>query len=119
MKNLKNNLLKLRVLLLCNCKLRKQMIKYGDKEFIHAIIECIDNYLRGNIPYSKSKIKSLLKYKKTLLKIVEKNSEKESRNLLEKGVQKGGFLQLILGPAISALSSILGTIISKKINNSE
>ena len=66
----------LKVLLNSKCKLRKAIIENANPELIHAIIECIDNYLHNKIPTTIEEINRLGKYKKIFRSIINKGSLK-------------------------------------------
>ena len=83
-------------------KRRKALIDIADRDEILAISECIKNTLMGKVPLStlqKSKLKSS---KLILRKLVGKTSHKGKKEILKK---KGGFLGLLLGAAMTALTA--------------
>lgn len=106
----------LKLLLESKCKLRKAIIENANPELIHAIIECIDNYMQHKIPTDLAAINRLAKYKKALRSLVNKSSLKEKKKVIVKyGIQKGGFLEILIPSVISAISALIGTA----INNNE
>ena len=93
---------------------KKKRLKISDVRdcVINAISEIADNCLRGNIPLKKSIFNKLAQYQQILRKLRSKTKVKTRRNLL---IQKGGFLQLLIPPALSLLASVIGSAIHKKI----
>lgn len=93
------------------CKLQKAILKNCDDELIHCLSEIVQNVLNGNVPLVRKHLNCLRKYKKEMRQIRSYNSKKKSvgakRKIL---VQKGGFIQAILG---ALLSSVVGSLINK------
>ena len=112
MENFEKNLEKIKVLAKCkNKKLRNLLIKNSDKEVICTLCEIIDNILHGNIPLNEKTKNKLKKYKNILRKFIKKSSLNTKKKIL---IQKGGFLQILIPSVISAVASIIGSLISKK-----
>ena len=83
---------------------------------INSISEIAENLLIGNIPIQSQEFKKLSKYKAILRRLRKKTTVKTRRNLLQ---QKGGFLPLLIPPALSLLATVLGSVVSKRIMNKE
>ena len=121
---MKNTLSMLRVQKVAKClpELKKlSKIKSEEKRIIlihkaktcviDAISEIALNCLRGRIPLKSCEFSALKKYQ-TILRTLSNISPVIKRKRLL--IQSGGFLSVILPPAISFLSSILGSYLSKK-----
>lgn len=114
MKLRKNDLSLFVVLVQCDCKrMKKAIIQNADKQTIHSLCEIIDNLLNGNIHINEQTFKSLVNYKKDLRDLVKKSSLKNKKKLLlKKGIQKGGFLEILIPSVISGLASIISSAVS-------
>ena len=95
----------------CKGKLRTSIIQNSDRKIIEAVCECVLNLLNGNIKLSESDKKSLEKYKFTLRKLVEKSNLNNKKKIL---IQHGGFLQFLIPAAITGISSIISSLISRQ-----
>jgi len=93
-------------------KTRRNLIHQAKNCVIDAISEIALNCLKGNIPLNKCDFKKLSKYQ-TILRILSKPSLISKRNQLIQ--QRGGFLQLLIPPALSLVASIVGDLIGRKI----
>ena len=91
---------------------RRQLLRRIKDCVIDAISEISKNCLNGNIEYKKCDLDKLEKYKEILRKISKKTSAKTRKRYI---IQKGGFLPLLLPPALSLLASVVGSAIAKKI----
>lgn len=96
---------------LCNCKSKQQklIIKNATKDQINAICEIILNILNGNLKINELQFKKFSSKKSVLRQIVNKNSLKKKKYL----IQKGGFLQLLIPSIISGLATVVASIINK------
>lgn len=96
---------------LCKCKksVRNSIIMNGSKSFINCICECVYNLLRGNIKLSAEDLEKIRKKRGCLRKLVKKSSLDEKKKYL---VQHGGFMQILIPAAISAIASIISSGIS-------
>lgn len=94
----------LRVIKSCPQNLRKQLLKTLAPDTIKAICECSLNVLNGNIPLSTQQKKQLTKYKSTLRKIAGKRGALYTKKKLI--IQRGGFLNILIPAAITAISSL-------------
>jgi hypothetical protein len=114
MENKKNTLKKNKDLLValssCKPKIRKAILQNADKDLIDAICQCVFNLLDGNINLSNTEKIKLSQYKRKLRKIIEKSNFKTKKKIL---IQKGGFLQFLIPAAITGISEIISSLISK------
>ncbi len=114
-KGFSKNLIKNKEIIILCSKLKtpllKKIIKYSDKDFIHAISEICDNVIKGNVPLTKHQFKGLKRYYKHLKIIANK---KKSIALKKKHIQVGGFLPALITPLLGFLGSIISNIIVKK-----
>lgn len=98
-------------LLKSKCKKRKEILSSCDHNLIQVISEIVENILNGNIQLNEKQRKFLEKYKRELRLIKRHNTKTKSignkRKIL---VQRGGFIQAIIG---ALLSSAIGTLIDK------
>jgi len=93
---------------------RKALIKASSNDLILAICEIVDNVLRGTVKLTPTQRKKLQSYKGQLRKLASKNvAPKEKRKVLVS--QKGGFLPLVLAPALGLIGSLVGDVIGKAI----
>jgi hypothetical protein len=95
-----------------NPKKRNRLILDAEKCVIDAISEIAKNCLAGNINLKTCDFKKLSKYKKTLRQISKKSSVEKRKRILQ---QKGGFLSLLIPPALSLIASVVGDFISSKL----
>ena len=100
----------LRVLSKCNNKQRIGILQSSDSDLIKCICEISLNLLRGVIPVSTSHKKKLKRHKNLLKLLIDKKEsiKKKRQHLTQRG---GGFLSLLIPPALS----ILGNLISKAV----
>lgn len=84
-------------------KERKAFLKVCDVSRIHTICECAYNVLRGNVPLSDKRKKSLSNHKKFLRKIVKRNEgwAKKRKYLVQHG--GGIFIPLLLSTVLQAV----------------
>lgn len=109
---LKNNIVFLNFLCICNARQRKSIIGLASKDEILALTECCINILNGNVNLTDSERKSLRKHRKYIREISNKIPISRKRKIL---VQSGGFLPLLLAPLLSILSSVAGAAIGRAI----
>ena len=86
-------------------KKRNQILKTADKGLFKAIGESARNCLKGNVPLNRKQFICLKKHRHQLRKIANKSTSLKTRKRL---IQKGGFLNALLGPVIKAVTSLLG-----------
>lgn len=100
------NLPALKTLVSASPKLRRTILENGSLQLIKAIVECIENVLKGNIPIQEKTFKALKKHKNTL-RAVSKAPNKLSQKkkvIIQKG---GAFLPSLLIPVITVLAERL------------
>lgn len=87
-------------------KLRRMILEKGNLQLIKAIVECIENVLKGNIVLEKNSFEKLKKHKTALRKVTKApNKLSEKKKVI---VQKGGaFLPALLIPVMSVLAEKL------------
>src|SRR5882757_4500908 len=90
-----------------NFKIRSKLISQSKACIIDAISEIAKNCLKGNIPLKSCDFKKLSTYKNLLRAISKKSSIQKRRKLIS---QKGGFLSLLIPPALSLIASIVGDL---------
>jgi mannitol/fructose-specific phosphotransferase system IIA component (Ntr-type) len=96
-----------------NKKRRNQLLSIASPSELLAIAEICHNLLRGNLALKKPQQKKLEKYKKVLRKLSQKSIGKDNRKrLLQR--QQGGFFGALLPVAISALSSIIPSLLTRR-----
>lgn len=100
------NLPVLKTLALAPPKLRRMILETGNLQLIKAIVECIENVLKGNIPIEETSLKKLKKHKKTLRAVSNTpNKLSQKKKVI---IQKGGaFLPALLLPVITVLAEKL------------
>ena len=88
---------------------RKALLKQLNREQVHCIAEIALNLLRGNIKISPGTKSKLKRYRKELRSLAcpKTNFQKKKKIL----VQKGGFLGLLLKPALGILGGLLPSIL--------
>ena len=92
---------------------RKAILATASDDLILAICEIADNVLDGPIKLSPKQKSSLNKYKNALRDTADKKvSKTKKKNIL---IQKGGFLPIVLGPALSLIASFIGEELGKRI----
>lgn len=90
---------------------RKIILSSCPCKVFHVLSEIAKNILKGVIKVPKKKLKALKLYKNDLRKIAKhKNSVKIKKVL----IQKGGFLPLLLKPALTLLASVVASKIMKQ-----
>jgi hypothetical protein len=104
--NVERNFESLKYLASCQPKVRRSILQNANNNLIHAICECMLNFLRGNISTADDVVKKAKRYKKTLRQLMNKDDTLEHKK--EILVQKGGFLPVILPTILGILSSFLG-----------
>ena len=97
-----------------NKKDLKKFIREAEECVINAISEIAKNCIYGNIPLNKCDFRKLSKYQGILRKISKKSSVSNRRKLIN---QKGGFLSLLIPPALSLIASVIGGLINKKLRD--
>lgn len=94
-------------------KSRKRLINKASRDNIDSLSEIALNILKGNVSLSPQHKKKLKKHKEKLRNLAQKNiSFKKRKGLL---VQRGGFLPLLLAPALSLLGGLAGRALGKAL----
>lgn len=84
----------------------KAIVKDSDKSLIDTLCECSLNVLQGRVKLTPSQKSKLKRHKKTLRALA--THRKLSLSKKKSMIQKGGFLQFLLKPVVTALGSLLG-----------
>lgn len=100
------NLPVLKVLATTSPKLRRKILESGNLQLIKAIVECVENVLKGNITLDEKCFKKLQKHKTTLRKVSNAPNKlsKKKQVIIQKG---GSFLPALLLPVITVLAEKL------------
>ena len=102
---IKRNFDSLRMLQKANPKLRKAIIENSKADLIIALCEIIENTLHGTVKLNEVQKKKLKRYGQILRHVANRGvTIKEKKKLL---VQRGGFLSVILPPAIALVSALI------------
>lgn len=108
---LKRNWDLLKVLKAAHPKQRKALIMTSTDDLILAICEIVDNVLRGTVKLTSKQKVQLKKYKSVLRNTANhKVTKSRKRRII---AQKGGFLPLILAPALTLIAGLIGEAIGK------
>lgn len=89
----------------CPIPLRKHLLKKLPLRSVKGICECSLNVLKGNIPITPQQKRQLGKYKSTLRKIANKKGTLSNKKKVI--IQQGGFLNILIPAAVTALSAII------------
>lgn len=96
-----------------NKKRRNQLLSIATPSELLAISEICHNLLKGNLPLKNLQQKKLEKYKKVLRKLSQRKTNKDTKKrMLQR--QQGGFFSALLPVAISALSSIIPSLLTRR-----
>ena len=103
------------VKILAKCKdpdVIKNIIKNGSDDLIACLVECVVNVLNQKVYISQVKKKQLSKHASEIRRLGKTRSRRVARDIL---VQQGSgiFLPLLLGPVLTAATSILSEVIRK------
>lgn len=94
---------------------RKAILLTNSDDLILAICEIVDNVLRGTVQLKARDRKKLQQYKKVMRELANRKiAKKDKKSIL---LQKGGFLPLVLAPALSLVASLVGEAISSAIRH--
>ena len=100
----------LHVLKTARPKVRRALLKEGDKDLIQCLCECCHNILNGHIKLLPKQKKLLQRHCKDLRALSSKRVKLgKKRQIL---VQKGGFLPAVLAPILTIASSLIGGLLS-------
>lgn len=92
---------------------RRAIVVTGTDDLILAICEIVDNILRGNVRLLPKQKRKLKLYKHVLRQIADHKVTKKVKR--RKLAQKGGFLPIILGPALALVAGLIGESIAKSV----
>lgn len=105
----------LRLLCKCSPPVRKALLKNTSKDQLILLVEIVTNLLLGNVKISKATKSSLKKYKTDLRKLANITCCLDTkRKIIQKG--SGAFIVPIIS---SLLASVVGSLISNKINQNQ
>ena len=89
---------------------RKEILQTGGADFMQCVCDCARNVLNGNVPVSAAKLQKLAIHKRVLRKMADPNIPLKQKTKAIKN-QTGGFfgalLPALLGPVLSAVSSLV------------
>lgn len=87
-------------------KLRHALLENGNLQVIKAIVECIENVLKGNITLEENCFRKLKKHKSALRAVSRAPNKltQKKKVIIQKG---GGFLPALLIPIITVLAERL------------
>lgn len=93
-------------------KLRETLLSLASKHQIDAVLECLDNINKRNIPIPTGKVRQLKSHSGAVKSLLNPRvSLQKKKQILG---QSGGFLSAILPVAISALGSLFGGLVGRK-----
>ena len=84
------------------------MVDMCDRNLIDCLCECSKNILKGNVPLKRAQLEKLRREKHNLRLLALKRTPLRKK---KKILQKGGFIGLVLGPALAVAGSLLGKLI--------
>lgn len=87
----------------------KSLLVSGGKPLQAALRECAFNLLRGNVPLKPSQLSKLKPFRAAVRQLARKTTPLKARLRIE---QRGGFLPALLGPLMTVLPGIIGSILS-------
>ncbi len=89
-----------------NIKVQQKTLKTAKFDLIKCLCDCAYNILHGNVKISKLERKKLFKFRKVLHNLCNQNISltKKRKTIIN---QKGGFLPLLITPALTILSQLL------------
>lgn len=112
MKRVQKHLELFKVLASCKKSLRKAIIDDSSREIINAICEIIDNFLHNNLKITSDQLLHLSPYKKTLRRLVKKDTLQNKKKILN---QKGGFLQFLIPAVVTTLGALISDAIKSDV----
>ena len=95
----------LRVLKTATPKLRKAIVSNCDRELVHSICECVLNLLNSNVMLSDCVTRKLREHRVVLRKVAYRRVPLSGKKKFI--VQRGGFLQALLGAVLSAIAILI------------
>lgn len=97
-KRLKKHANTLRFLATCDKHTSKSILRSAQPELLACVSDICHNILNGRVELSPKERKGLAKYKASLRKIANRKTTQKTKREL---IQKGGFLNTLLGPLLS------------------
>ena len=92
-------------------KKRKEIIANAKRPLLDAFMECAINILGGIVSLTPEQHKKLNRYRESIRTISKKRiSLREKKKI----IQKGGFVQAILGAVLPYIASLIGKAIAKR-----
>jgi hypothetical protein len=82
-------------------------MKEASPDLVNALCECSLNVLKGRVPLTTSQKKQLTRHKRDLRELARKGTSLKKKKQI---LQKGGFLGLLLKPALGLLGGLLGKL---------
>ena len=99
-KRIRRNMNAIKALARANTATQRAMISTANKDLILSLVELSSNLIKGNVHLTKRQFNQLKGYNSHLKRLVKSNtSERQRRQLL----QKGGFLGALLKPLLGLL----------------
>lgn len=92
---------------------QKILLETSPTCFTQFLCNCAKGILKGDIKLTRKRLQNLSPDKKVLLKLVRPSISLQKKKEYFIKEQKGGFLGILAGIVASALSSLLGTQLSK------
>ena len=96
-----------------NPEKQKHLLESSPLCFTQFMCNCAKGVLKGDIKLSKKRLQKLSPDKNVLMKLVRPSISLQKKKDYFIKEQRGGFLGILAGIVASALSSILGTQLSK------
>jgi len=106
---LKRNFLLLKTLKKASPNLRKHILKKCNDDLIKCLCDICYNICAGNCKLSPNQHRALIRHKNPIRDLANKKKSLKSKR--RSMIQRGGFLPALLIPAISIISSIIGSLI--------
>lgn len=92
---------------------QKHLLEASPICFTQFLCNCAKGILKGDIELTRKRLKKLSPDKNVLLKLIRPSISLQKKKEYFIKEQKGGFLGILAGIVASALSSLLGTQLSK------
>ena len=84
----------------------RAIIREADRDLMDCLCECSHNILIGNVPMTTAQKAKLTPYKEDLRAVAKKStSQKEKKEI----IQKGGFLPALLAPLLAPIIAPLAS----------
>jgi len=85
-------------------KVRKDYLRKCDDDLIRCFSECAQNLLKARVKLTSTQLKRLTPHKHHLRSLADRRTPLKKKRRI---VQRGGFVQALLVPAIATLGSLL------------